>query len=249
MNRPGPRFSVNLNKFALLRSSRGGDKPNLLGIARRCVAVGVHGITVHPRVDERHIRYADVAALQELLRDHAGVELNVEGAPGERWLESALQNRPAQCTLVPDGPNQLTSDHGWEVNRHEPELRSVIDRLRAADIRVSLFVDPDPEQVRRAQGVGADRVELYTGIYAAAFGTADQEHVTRRYVAAAEVAAREGVGLNAGHDLDLHNLGHFLARVPHVLEVSIGHAVVCDCLDYGLEGTLARYLEIVRRSP
>jgi pyridoxine 5-phosphate synthase len=241
------RFSVNLNKFALLRDARGTNQPDLLAIARRCLAAGVHGITVHPRTDQRHVKYGDVADLDRLVRGHPGVEFNVEGTIDETLLDIVEQVRPAQCTLVPDAPDQLTSDHGWDVGKHEAELRKAVARLHRKGIRVSLFVDPEPRQAAAARAVGADRVELYTHGFAAAYGTADQPAVTASFRDTAVAAQRSGLGVNAGHDLSLRNLGHLLQEVPNILEVSIGHAFVCECFDFGLEGTIARYLEIIER--
>lgn len=241
------RFSVNLNKFALLRNARGANKPDLLAMARRCLSAGVHGITVHPRTDQRHVKYEDVIDLNRLVREHPGVELNVEGTIDEILLSLAERVRPAQFTLVPDAPDQLTSDHGWDVGRHAEELRTAAARLHRAGIRVSLFVDPDPEQAAAARAVGADRVELYTHGFAAAYGSAGQAAATEAYRETALAAQRAGLGVNAGHDLSLENLAHLLREVPDILEVSIGHAFICECFDFGLEGTLSRYLEIIAR--
>jgi pyridoxine 5-phosphate synthase len=247
------QFSVNLNKFALIRNSRGTNTPDVAAIARRCIAAGVDGITVHPRPDQRHARYQDVHDLARLVRsrpdaraNHPAVELNIEGNPVPAFLDVVLAARPHQCTLVPDTEGQLTSDHGWNVVADRQRLLPVIASLREAGIRTSLFLDPIPEQVAAAKDVGADRIELYTEPYAVAFGTPAQDETLSRFAAAAAQAARLGLGVNAGHDLNQHNLGTFLALVPGVLEVSIGHAVVCDALDHGLEVTLGRYLSIVR---
>lgn len=239
------RFSVNLNKFALLRNSRGGNRPDVLAMARRCIAAGVHGITVHPRPDERHTRYADVRALAALVSEHTGVEFNVEGNPVERFVELVLEAHPHQVTLVPDAEDQLTSDHGWDALAHEAALRPLVERFRAAGIRTSLFLDPVVTQVEAAARTGTDRIELYTEPYAEAFGGERQNAVLAEFAAAARRAHQLGLGVNAGHDLDLGNLSTFLATVPDVLEVSIGHAVVCESFDFGLESTLARYLGIV----
>jgi pyridoxine 5-phosphate synthase len=237
-------LSVNLNKFALLRNSRGGKRPDVLQAARRCLAGGAHGITLHPRPDQRHARYADVFDLARLLAEQPPAELNIEGAPDERLLEVVLQARPHQCTLVPDLPGQLTSDHGWDVKAHLELLKRVIARLHEAKIRVSLFVDPVVAQVEAVPLVGADRIELYTAGYAEAFGTPSQAAVVATYREAARAAQDLGLGVNAGHDLDLENLGPFLREVPGVLEVSIGHAFICEAIDYTLEGTLERYRRV-----
>lgn len=240
------KLSINLNKFALVRNSRGGKQPVVLDIAQRCLAGGADGITVHPRPDQRHARYSDVFDLARLLGQRAPAELNIEGAPAERFLEVVVEARPHQCTLVPDAPEQLTSDHGWNVVRDGSKLEPVLARLRAAGIRVSLFLDPDLAQVSAAAKLGVDRVELYTAPYAEAFGTPAQGSVLASYREAARLAQSLGLGVNAGHDLSLTNLGAFLREVPGVLEVSIGHAFICETFDFTLEGTLARYLEIVR---
>jgi pyridoxine 5-phosphate synthase len=238
------KFSVNLNKFALLRNSRGGNLPDVAAIARRCIAGGVQGITVHPRPDERHARASDVRQLAGLTREGGGVEFNVEGHPTERYLDLVSETHPDQATLVPDAPEQLTSDHGWNAVAEAERLASVVRRLKAEGIRVSLFLDPDLVQVEAAARTGADRIELYTEAYASAFGTARAGAVLDGYAAAARRAQALGLGVNAGHDLNLRNLGPFLAAVPDVLEVSIGHAFVCEAFDHTLEGTIERYLAI-----
>jgi pyridoxine 5-phosphate synthase len=241
------RFSVNLNKFALVRNARGANKPDLLEIARRCLSAGVHGITVHPRTDQRHVKYGDVIDLDRLVRQYPGLELNVEGVIDEALLDLVEKVRPAQYTLVPDAPDQLTSDHGWEIGKHEAELGKVVERLHRSGIRVSLFVDPEPRHGVSARAVGADRVELYTHSYAAAYGSATQARVTAAFRDSAVQAQRVGLGVNAGHDLSLQNLETLLREVPNVLEVSIGHAFICECFDFGIESTIARYLEIIER--
>jgi pyridoxine 5-phosphate synthase len=243
------KFSVNLNKFALLRNSRGTNTPDLLAIARRAIAAGVHGLTVHPRPDQRHARYQDVADLGALVAAHPAVELNVEGNPIEEFLRVVLATRPHQVTLVPDAAGQLTSDHGWNAVAESQRLRAIVARIAAAGIRVSLFLDPDLAQVDAAATTGADRIELYTEPYARTFGTKRQSEVLATFAAAAQRAGERGLGVNAGHDLSLANLATFLAAVPNVLEVSIGHAVVCESFDHGFEGTLARYLAIPGMAP
>ncbi|HEU5076588.1 MAG TPA: pyridoxine 5'-phosphate synthase [Polyangiaceae bacterium] len=239
------KFSVNLNKIALLRNSRGRNVPDVAAVARRCLDLGVHGITVHPRPDERHTRYADVVELARVVREFPGAEFNVEGNPTESFIALVLQARPDQVTLVPDTAQQLTSDHGWNVLGDAALLSAVVPRFRDAGIRTSLFVDPDVEQIEAVGAVQADRIELYTESYASAHGSPDQERVLGTFAAAARAAHAQGLGVNAGHDLSLDNLEHFLARVPGVLEVSIGHAVVCEALELGLRATLERYLVIV----
>ncbi len=218
--------------------------PNLAEIARRCLSGGAAGVTIHPRPDQRHARYSDALELGRVVAEFPGTELNIEGAPIEPFFDIVLEAGPAQCTLVPDAPSQLTSDHGWDVKRHAADLERFIPRLRAADIRVSLFLDPIAEQVRAAADVGAQRIELYTAEHAEAFGQPRSREVLAQYRSAAELSTSLGMGVNAGHDLNLANLSAFLTAVPGVLEVSIGHAFVCECFDFTLEGTLARYLTI-----
>jgi pyridoxine 5-phosphate synthase len=241
------KLSVNLNKLALLRNARGGNVPDLLAMARRVMARGAHGITVHPRPDERHVRAGDVRSLAALVRATPGVELNVEGTPTDRFLDLVLEARAHQATLVPDTPEQLTSDHGWDARGERERLMPVMQRLRDAGIRVSLFLDPDLGQVEAAAAAGADRIELYTEAHARAFGTAASAGVLASYAAAALRAQALGLGVNAGHDLNLENLHPFLEAVPGVLEVSIGHALVCESFDYTFEGAIDRYLAVVNR--
>lgn len=243
-------LSINLNKIALIRNSRPGDYPSVTGHARRCIDAGADGITVHPRPDQRHIRASDCHALAEMLQ----VELNIEGnpfaaaAPSRRddvadypgFMPLVRAIRPAQCTLVPDSDSQLTSDHGFDLRHTAEQLQPVVTELRDLGIRVSLFMDPDPEQLALAAQLGVERVELYTGPYAAAFGGSDEDLQFRRYLRAAEVAAELGLGLNAGHDLNLHNLPRF-ASIPALLEVSIGHAFTVDALDMGLANAVRAY--------
>ena len=258
------QLSVNLNKVALVRNARGGvrpgprARPSVPAAAEACVRAGAHGLTLHPRPDRRHALPEDVDALAAWLRQAApGVELNVEGNPfggpeGEGgadypgFLALVERARPDQVTLVPDAAGQLTSDHGWHLARDAARLRPVVERLQRQGARVSLFVDPAPDAVARARGdVGADRVELYTGPYADAFAEGAEGALLPRYVAAAERALGVGLGVNAGHDLDLDNLGPFLAAVPGVLEVSIGQALVADALERGLEGAVRAYLAVL----
>ncbi len=231
------RLSVNINKIATLRNSRGGNNPDLLKVAQDLEVFGAEGITVHPRPDERHIRYADVRALVPLLR----TEFNIEGNPKEdTFVNLVLEANPAQVTLVPDATNQLTSNHGWDTHGEADFLKQSIARFKAAGIRVSVFVDPVVSLVEGAAAVGADRVELYTEAYAKGF-LQHPEAAIAPYIKAAETAHRLGLGLNAGHDLDLHNLRYFATHIPHLLEVSIGHALISDALYYGLENTVQLY--------
>ena len=232
------RLSVNINKFALLRNSRGHDNPNVLRVARDAEQFGAQGITVHPRPDERHVRYDDVRAL----RSRISTELNIEGNPREaRFVELVREVQPAQVTLVPDAQGQLTSDHGWDTILHETYLRDLISVFRGAGIRTSIFVDPDPRFIEGAARAGTDRIELHTAAYAAGYSH-DRDRVIAPYIAAARRARELGLGLNAGHDLDLVNLRFFADNVPDLLEVSIGHALVCDALYLGLDATIRRYL-------
>ena len=234
-------LSVNVNKIALLRNSRGRDFPSVIEFAKRVIGLGVKGITVHPRPDERHITRRDIRELTSFLADYPGVEFNIEGYPSEDFMELVLNAKPDQCTLVPDAPDQLTSDHGWDISAHESLLSNVLGRLRDADIRSSIFLDPDVEMVERVPSVGADRIELYTESYAQAFGSESQDAVLEKYRAAALRASQLGLGLNAGHDLDLANLGEFLT-IPSILEVSIGHALIVESLHQGVDKVIARYL-------
>lgn len=239
------RLSVNVNKIALIRNSRGGDKPHVVETARRCLEGGAAGITVHPREDQRHIRYQDVYELAALVKEFPEAEFNVEGTPNQKLLDVVCETKPHQCTLVPDLPGQLTSDHGWPVAQHQDELTQVTARLHEAGIRVSLFLDPEPSHLEAVKSVGADRIELYTGPYAEAFVLGRQEQVVESFAATARAAIELGLEVNAGHDLDQKNLGYFILKVPGVKEVSIGHAFVCECLEEGLARTLAGYLSIL----
>jgi pyridoxine 5-phosphate synthase len=233
------KLSVNVNKVATLRNTRASDVPSVVRCARICLEAGANGITVHPRPDERHIRPQDVADLARLVAEFPGAELNVEGNPFTAFLELAERHRPAQCTLVPDAASQTTSDHGWDLARDGQRLRPIIERLHALGSRVSLFIDANADDVTRARDLGADRVELFTGPYAHAGALAP-------YRADAERAEAIGVGVNAGHDLNRENLPAFLEAVPHVLEVSIGHALIADALELGLAETVRRYLSMLR---
>jgi len=236
-------LSVNLNKIALLRNSRGRDFPNVIDFAERVIGLGVTGITVHPRPDERHITRKDVYELSEFLKLKGGVEFNIEGFPSREFLDLVLSVNPSQCTLVPDEPDQLTSDHGWQVKQYEELLKAVLDEIHDAGIRSSLFLDPVPSLVDEVAGVGANRIELYTEEYASSFGSAEQEQVLRSYADTAARASELGIGINAGHDLDLMNLGAFL-QIPNILEVSIGHALIVECLEQGVAKVIKQYLAI-----
>ena len=229
-------LSVNINKLATLRNARGGNNPDVVRTALDLERFGAQGITVHPRPDERHIRRSDVLALAPLLT----TEFNIEGYPSEEFLALVLQVRPAQVTLVPDPPGVLTSNAGWDARTHKVLLSGVVQRLKAAGLRTSLFMGTDLELLGHAADTGTDRIELYTEPYAAGYHD-DREAAVAPFVHAAERAAELGLGLNAGHDLDLHNLGYFQRQVPKLLEVSIGHALICDALTYGLENTVQLY--------
>ncbi len=232
MGMPRPKLSVNINKYALVRNSRGRDTPNLLWAVDTCLAAGAHGITVHPRSDERHIKLADVAVVAAHLRaHHPGVELNVECEVAPFALSLIEEVRPAQCTFVPVTPGEITSDHGF-LPSDVAALRAPVERVRALGVRVSLFVDCEPEHVRALAQTGAHRVELYTGPYAGAWGTSDQAERTREVWRSAEAAVESGLGVNAGHDLDRHN-STAIADISGLLEVSIGHAQVCRALEVG----------------
>ncbi len=235
------RLSVNINKIALLRNSRGENFPNLLRVAADCERFGAQGITVHPRPDERHIRYADIPALKEIIT----TEFNIEGNPDQRVTDLVLTNRPHQVTLVPDDPSQLTSDSGWDTVRQHDFLTNKIAAFKAAGVRVSVFVDPDERMVEGAKAVGADRIELYTGKYAKAF-LKDPEAAVRPHRQAAKTANDLGLGINAGHDLNLDNLRFYKEHVPGLLEVSIGHALIADALYLGLNNTIQLYLRELR---
>jgi pyridoxine 5-phosphate synthase len=232
-------LSVNVNKVATLRNTRNIGIPNVLEAAKVCVAAGANGITVHPRPDQRHIRPADVYALAEWI----SVEFNIEGYPAPAFLELIREVRPDQCTLVPDAPEAFTSDHGWDVAARGKVLESIVGELESLGVRVSLFMDADPEQIKRAAAVGPSRVELYTAPYAEAFAKGDCAAELQRYVEAAVVANGLGLGVNAGHDLNLANLGTFAAAVPGLLEVSIGHALISEALFMGLDRTVREYVK------
>lgn len=236
------KLSVNINKVATLRNARGGNNPDVCRFALDCELMGGEGITVHPRPDERHIRRADVFALRPLLH----TEFNIEGYPNDEFIELVLQVKPAQVTLVPDAPDQITSNHGWDTVAHQEFLTEVVAIFKDAGIRTSVFVDPDVTMVEYAAKVGADRVELYTEPYAANY-TKDREAAIAPYITAAKVAQKVGLGLNAGHDLSLENLAYFAEQVPHLDEVSIGHALICDALYLGIEETIRRYKECLKR--
>ena len=240
------KLSVNVNKVALLRNARGRDFPSVLSFAERCLALGAHGITLHPRPDQRHARYRDVEELFPLVCERFGRELNVEGYPEAELLKVVKRVRPTQCTLVPDEPGQLTSDHGWDLRKHSGFLRNVIADLKNHGVRVSVFVDYDYDAIELARDIGADRVELYTEPYAEAFGTSDEAAMLQGFAAAAKKAQSAGLGVNAGHDLNRRNLPPFVAALPVLAEVSIGHAFVADALEMGYGAAVRAYRDALR---
>ncbi|HEU4718565.1 MAG TPA: pyridoxine 5'-phosphate synthase [Bacteroidia bacterium] len=235
------RLSVNINKIATLRNSRGGNTPDLLKMAADCERFGAEGITVHPRPDERHIRYADVRALKNIVT----TELNIEGNPREKkFLDLVFEVKPQQVTLVPDSTNQLTSDHGWDTIANRDYLKEIIAGFKRQGIRTSIFVDPNPSMVKAAAVTGTDRVELYTEAYAKNFSSG-KEMAIAPFIDASRMAANVGLGVNAGHDLNLHNLGYFAKNIHGLLEVSIGHALISDALYYGMENTIMMYKRLL----
>lgn len=230
------KLSVNINKIATLRNARGGNMPDLLEAARRCESHGAEGITVHPRPDERHIRYRDVRDLSEIVT----TEFNIEGYPSEAFLTLVSEVAPAQVTLVPDGPEAITSNAGWDTVANYDLLKKVIARLKSNNIRVSVFMECNEEWIHAAAELNADRIELYTEDYARGFAR-DPENAVAPYIYAAETAHSAGLGINAGHDLNLENLEYFVRMIPHLDEVSIGHALISDALYLGLENTIQMY--------
>ena len=232
------KLSVNINKLATLRNSRGGNNPDLLKAAKDIERYGADGITVHPRPDERHIRYADVYELKKVVT----TEFNIEGNCTEQsFVELVLANNPTQVTLVPDALGQLTSNHGWNTIEHAAYLKEIITIFKNAGIRVSIFVDPVVEMVEGAKAAGTDRIELYTESYAQQFAVGNRQLAIGPFIAAANKANELGLGINAGHDLDLQNLNYFSENIPGLLEVSIGHALICDAIYLGLENTVQLY--------
>ncbi len=231
------RLSVNINKIATLRNARGANNPDVIKTALDCERFGAEGITVHPRPDERHIRYADVIELKKVIT----TEFNIEGYPDERYMKLIRETKPAQATLVPDGPDAITSNTGWDTIKHKKFLTEVIAEIKSMGVRVSVFVDPSVKMVEGAKEVGADRIELYTEPYASHFHQ-NKEAAIKPYIEAAQVAHSLSLGVNAGHDLDLDNLNFLKKSIPNLDEVSIGHALICDALYLGLENTIQLYL-------
>lgn len=231
------KLSVNINKIALIRNARGTNNPDILNVARDCERFGAMGITVHPRPDQRHVKYQDVLDLKEVVT----TELNVEGYPDERFLNLIRQSKPDQVTLVPDPPDALTSNTGWDTVKEKIFLTEVVNELKSMEVRVSIFLNAEPYLVENAAATGCDRIELYTEPYAAYYNQ-DREKYIKPYIETAREAHNSGLGVNAGHDLNLENLHYFRMNVPDLLEVSIGHALVCDALYFGLENTIGMYL-------
>lgn len=235
------RLSVNINKIATLRNARGGDTPNVLQVAIDCQRFGAEGVTVHPRPDERHIRYNDVRDIRPIIT----TEFNIEGYPSEEFTNLVLEVKPHQVTLVPDPPDAITSNAGWDTKTNKQLLKDVVTRFKSKGIRTSIFVDPDEEMVKNALDTGVDRLELYTEPYATNYFD-NREKAIEPFVKAAETAKKQGIGLNAGHDLNLDNLEYFISTIPWILEVSIGHALIADSIYYGLENTIQMYLRKVK---
>jgi pyridoxine 5-phosphate synthase len=230
------RLSVNINKIATIRNARGGSIPDLVKAAIRCEEYGAEGVTVHPRPDERHIRYQDVRDLRPVVK----TEFNIEGNPTRSFIDLVMEVVPEQVTLVPDDPGQLTSDHGWDTVKYRGFLKEVISEFHSKGIRTSIFIDPDPVMIKNAPDTGTDRIELYTESYAARYH-ADREKAIKPFTEAATIAGKLGLGLNAGHDLNLDNLKYFTENIPGLLEVSIGHALISDALYYGLQNAIQLY--------
>ncbi|MCA6378378.1 MAG: pyridoxine 5'-phosphate synthase [Cytophagales bacterium] len=231
------RLSVNINKIATLRNARGGNNPNVVQVAKDCERFGAQGITVHPRPDERHIRFRDVLDLMNVVK----TEFNIEGYPDERYLELIRTAKPTQATLVPDQPDAITSNAGWDTLSQQAFLKEVVEEIQKSGVRVSVFVDANTRMIEGVKKIGADRIELYTEPYAAGYHI-NREKVVKPYIIAANLAHELGLGINAGHDLDLKNLSYLKQSIPYLDEVSIGHALVCDALYFGLENTIQLYL-------
>ncbi len=231
------KLSVNINKIATIRNARGGNTPNVVEAALNCERFGGEGVTVHPRPDERHIRYSDVRDLKKVVT----TEFNIEGYPSEDFIQLVLEVVPEQVTLVPDPPEAITSNSGWDTITHKEYLKEIVARFKAKGIRVSIFLNPVPELVKHAAETGTDRIELYTEPYAANYAV-NREEAIAPFIATAQEAVKYGLGLNAGHDLSLENLKYFSQNIPNLLEVSIGHALISDALYYGLENTIQLYL-------
>lgn len=231
------KLSVNINKLATIRNARGGNNPDIIKFAEKIESYGAEGITIHPRPDQRHIRFDDVYALKNTVK----TEYNIEGYPSEDFIKMVLEVKPHQVTLVPDPPDVLTSNAGWDTVKHLDFLKETIAKFKAAGIRSSIFLNPDPSLIESASNTGTDRIELYTEYYAVNFPS-NKETAIKPYRETAEKALEYGLGINAGHDLDLFNLKYFAQNIPGLLEVSIGHALICDALEYGMSNTIKMYL-------
>jgi len=240
-------LSVNLNKIALLRNSRGRDFPNVVAFAQKFYDLGVRGITIHPRQDERHITRQDALDLGRLVSDLRNIELNIEGYPSEEFLKLVERVNPTQCTLVPDSPSQLTSDHGWDLTKHLDQVRDTCSRLSSAGIRSAIFLDPEMDQIRIAPNTGTNRIELYTEEYAATYGTKENGKVFQTFKEATMLAQDLELGVNAGHDLNLVNLSKFLG-IDGILEVSIGHALTVESIEKGMDEVIGKYLDICNQA-
>ncbi len=236
------KLSVNINKIATLRNARGGNLPDLVQVAKDCEKFGAEGITVHPRPDERHIRFVDVYDLKKIVT----TEFNIEGFPDEKFLQLIEAIHPEQTTLVPDAAHVLTSSEGWDIEKNFEFLKTIVQRLKLTQTRVSIFVNPEIKQAEWAKKVGADRIEIYTGDYAHQFSTADKSELIKPYTACALAAEQVGLGVNAGHDLNLENLNFFKEQVVPLHEVSIGHALISDALYFGLQNTIHQYLQCLK---
>lgn len=236
------KLSVNINKIALIRNSRGSDLPNLEKVAMDCERFGAEGITVHPRPDQRHIRFDDIPKLKAIVT----TELNIEGYPNKDFMDLVIANLPDQCTLVPDPPGVLTSDSGWDTIKNEVLLKDIISTLKQKGIRVSIFLNPDVKMVEGAAKVGADRIELYTGKYAQNYSIS-KENAIKDHIETAVLASKFQLGVNAGHDLNLENLKYYASQIPNLLEVSIGHAIICDSIYYGLRNTIQMYINLLKQ--
>ena len=240
------KLSVNLNKIALLRNTRALGIPDVCKFARIALDAGADGVTVHPRPDGRHVRAEDVTALAALMREYPDREFNIEGNPFHNLMDFVRDVRPHQCTLVPDESGQFTSDHGWDLPADSARLQPIVDELKSLGVRASLFMDPLPAAMQAVKALGADRIELYTEPYAAYFGKAEDDATLAAYAATAQAATALGLGVNAGHDLNVQNLPRFVRAVPNLLEVSIGHALIADALELGLAETVRAYQRAIR---
>ncbi len=237
------KLSVNVNKIALLRNSRGRDFPNVINFAQKFIDLGVDGITVHPRQDERHITIKDAYELAEFLQDFPHVEYNIEGYPSQDFMKIVRETKPDQCTLVPDGVNQVTSDHGWDLFKHKQWISKLAIEIKDYGVRSAVFLDPELEQVKHVAKTGVDRIELYTEEFASNYNTQKQIKILAKYKQAAELAQQFGLGVNAGHDLDSQNLATFLS-IKNILEVSIGHVLTIECIERGIPSVIKDYLTI-----